>query len=157
VSYIGFATKEIPVSGQTNISISLAEDAAGLEEVVIVGYGTKKKAVVSGSIAQTSGDEIKASPSANLGASLAGRLAGVTINQRNGEPGNDDVNILIRGANTTGDNSPLIVVDGIADRDGLNRLDPEDIESVTVLKDASAAIYGARAAGGVILVTTKRG
>ncbi|MDN5204359.1 TonB-dependent receptor [Fulvivirgaceae bacterium BMA10] len=156
-SYVGYLTEEVEIAGRTTIDFALTPDIETLSEVIVVGYGSKEKAVVSGSITQTSGAEIKTSPSVSLGASLAGRLSGVTINQRNGEPGNDGVSILVRGLSTTGNNSALIVVDGVANRDGIGRLDPDDIESITVLKDASAAIYGAQAAGGVILVTTKRG
>ena len=102
------------------------------------------------------GDEIKKLAAANLTNTLAGKTAGVIANTRSGEPGEDNADILIRGKGTLGSTAPLIVVDGIADR-SFSRLNPEDIESISVLKDASAAIYGARAANGVILVTTKRG
>lgn len=156
-SFVGMKTQEIDVSGKTSIHVVMVEDAIGIDEVVAIGYGSKTRKEITGSVAQTSGTELRTSPAVNLSNSLAGRLAGVTINQRNGEPGRDDATIYIRGINTTGDNTPLFVIDGIADRDNISRLDPEDIESVTVLKDASAAIYGARAANGVILVTTKRG
>ena len=127
-----------------------------LDEVVVVGYGTQKKATLTGSISQVGGDEIKKLAAANLTNTLAGKTAGVIANTRSGEPGEDNADILIRGKGTLGSTAPLIVVDGIADR-SFSRLNPEDIESISVLKDASAAIYGARAANGVILVTTKRG
>src|SRR5690606_15523531 len=103
-----------------------------------------------------SGEEIAVSPSPNVTSSLAGRLPGLVVNQRTGEPGRENLNIVIRGTGTFRDNSPLIVVDGV-ERSLLERLNPDDIESITVLKDASAAIYGARAANGVILVTTRQG
>ncbi|MCG8554200.1 MAG: TonB-dependent receptor [Proteobacteria bacterium] len=157
ISHTGYSTQTVPVQGRRALDLRLTTDAPDAEEIVVVGYGSKEKTVVSGSIAQASGTEILASPSANLGPSLAGRLPGVTINQRSGEPGHDGVSILVRGHNSIGNNSALIVVDGVPGRDWLDRLDPNDIESITLLKDASAAIYGARAAGGVILVTTKRG
>ncbi len=97
------------------------------------------------------------SAAVSISNSLAGRVAGLIVNQTNSEPGRDDARILVRGAGTTGNTQPLIVVDGIANRDGISRIDPNDIESMTVLKDASAAIYGAQAANGVILITTKKG
>jgi TonB-linked SusC/RagA family outer membrane protein len=156
-SFIGFASQEILIGDQKEINVSLKHATKSLDEVIIVGYGSKKKLEVSGSISQVKGEVLKASPSPNLGASLAGRLAGVTVNQRNGQPGSDGVSIQVRGISSMTDSSALIVVDGIANRDGIGRLDPEDIETITVLKDASAAIYGSQAAGGVILVTTKRG
>ena len=156
-SYIGFKTIEQVVGNQTVINVTLQEDATGLDEVVVVGYGTKKRAELTSSIAQVKGVEIKESPAVNYATSLSGRLPGLFINQRTSDPGQEDLNILIRGRGTFGDNSVLVVVDGVVGRDGLSRLDPQDIESISVLKDASASVYGARAANGVILVTTKRG
>jgi TonB-linked SusC/RagA family outer membrane protein len=156
-SFIGFETQEIPVRNQNQINVTLKESVNSLDEVMVVGYGVKKKVEVSGSIAQVKGEIIKASPSLNLGASLAGRLAGVTVVQRNGQPGSDGVGIQIRGVSSITNSPALIVVDGVANRDGIGRLDPDDIETITVLKDASAAIYGSQAAAGVVLVTTKRG
>lgn len=116
----------------------------------------KKKTTLTGSVSSVSGEDIKKVSAANLSNTLAGKTAGIIANTRSGEPGEDGADILIRGKGTLGNTSPLIVVDGIADR-SFSRLNPEDIESISVLKDASAAIYGARAANGVILVTTKRG
>ncbi|MCG8557447.1 MAG: TonB-dependent receptor [Proteobacteria bacterium] len=153
----GHFPQTLPVRGRSTIDVRMATDAAVDEEIVVVGYGSKEKTVVSGAIAQTMGAEIQASPASNLAASLAGRLPGIAFSQRSGEPGRDGVSILVRGKSSMGNNSPLVVVDGVPGRDGLDRLDPNDIASITVLKDASAAIYGARAAAGVILVTTKRG
>ena len=155
-SFVGMKTQEVTVGGKTSINITLTEDAIGIEEVVAVGYGTQKKVVATGSIVSTKGVDLIKSPSSNLANSLTGRLPGVVINNRSGEPGYDDPTILIRGKSTTGNANPLIIIDGV-ERSGLSRLNPSDIENVTVLKDASAAIYGARAANGVILVTTKRG
>ncbi|MDR1555823.1 MAG: TonB-dependent receptor [Tannerellaceae bacterium] len=158
VSYIGYITQEVSVSKEDMLRVILREDMLGLEEIVVVGYGTQKKITVTGSIASASGKDITAVPTTNVSNTLVGRLPGLIAVNAKGEPGYDDANILIRGKSTTGDASPLIVVDGIADRAGsFNRIDPQDIESVTILKDASAAIYGSRAANGVILVTTKRG
>lgn len=157
VSFIGFATKEIAVNNQTTITIVLQEDAANLNEVVVVGYGTQKKLTLTGAISTIKTEEILQTKTANLANNLTGRVAGLTINSRGGEPGSDEIDIVIRGIGTTGDNSPLYVIDGIANRGSFERLNPDDIESISVLKDASAAIYGAQAANGVILITTKRG
>jgi TonB-linked SusC/RagA family outer membrane protein len=167
ISYIGFAVKEVKVGNCTSIIISLERIDSQLGEVIVVGYGTQKKSTLTGSVSQVSGSDVAKSPSPNITSSLQGRLPGLIANQRNGQPGRDDPNILIRGTGTVpvpgGDfnallaaNAPLVVIDGVP-RDGLGRLNPEDIESFSVLKDASAAIYGARAANGVILVTTKSG
>jgi TonB-dependent starch-binding outer membrane protein SusC len=155
-SFIGYVTKEVELGGHTDLSVILEAEVSQLSEVVVIGYGTAKKATLTGSIAAVNGESLKQSPTTNLTNSLVGRIAGLTAIQKSGEPGNDATTITIRGANTLGNNEPLIVVDGIAHR-SLERLDPSDIESMTVLKDASAAIYGTQAANGVILVTTKRG
>ena len=155
-SSIGYKTVEEAVNGRARIDVVLSEDAEYLDEIVVVGYGVQKKATLTGSISAVNGDELKKVSTTNLSNTLAGKTAGVIANTRSGEPGADGATILIRGKGTLGDTSPLIVVDGIAGR-SFERLNPEDIESISVLKDASAAIYGARAANGVILVTTKRG
>lgn len=156
ISYIGYKTLEVPVNGKKALDIILKEDTELLDEVVVVGYGTQKKATLTGSISQVGGEDLRKLAAVNLTNTLAGKTAGVIANTRSGEPGEDNADILIRGKGTLGNTAPLIVVDGIADR-SFSRLNPEDIESISVLKDASAAIYGARAANGVILVTTKRG
>ncbi|QLC65972.1 TonB-dependent receptor [Flavobacterium sp. LPB0248] len=156
-SFVGFKPKEVLVGNLTTINVSLEEDVMSLADVVVVGYGAKKKSEVISSVAKIKGDEVKTSPAANYATSLAGRLPGLFINQRSSDPGQENLDILIRGRGTFGDNSVLIVIDGVVGRDGLSRLDPQDVESISVLKDASASIYGARAANGVILVTTKRG
>ncbi len=156
ISYVGFDTKEIGVNNQSSISIALTQINAAMNDVVVVGYGTTKKATLTGSVVAVQGADLVKSPAMNLSNSLAGRVPGVAVVTRSGEPGNDGSTLLIRGVNTLNDNTPLVVVDGIAGR-GLQRIDPSDVESITILKDASAAIYGARAANGVILVTTKRG
>ncbi len=156
VSYVGYKTLEVSVNGKKTLNINLKEDTEMLDEVVVVGYGTQKKATLTGSVSQVGGEELKKVAATNLTNTLAGKTAGVIANTRSGEPGEDNADILIRGKGTLGSTSPLIVVDGIADR-SFSHLNPEDIESISILKDASAAIYGARAANGVILVTTKRG
>ncbi|WP_145855564.1 SusC/RagA family TonB-linked outer membrane protein [Pedobacter suwonensis] len=157
-SYVGYTSQEQTVGDRTTINVQLSTDTKTLNELVVVGYGTQKKATLTGSISQVKGADLVKSPQPNLSNSLAGRFSGVVINNRSGEPGYDGSNITIRGLATTGSNNVLIVVDGIPGQiGGLERLDPNDIESVSVLKDASAAIYGNRAANGVILVTTKKG
>jgi len=157
-SYMGYQTQEIAVSNQSTINVKLVESAENLSEIVVVGYGTQKKAVVSGAVASVKGAELAKTPTVNLSNSLAGRLPGVTAVQASGEPGYDGSTIRIRGVNSLGNNNALIVIDGVPNRaGGLERLNPNDVESVSVLKDASAAIYGSRAANGVILITTKQG
>ena len=157
-SYIGYQTQEVAVSNQSTINVTLKEDTQKLEEVVVVGYGTQKKVTVTGSVASVSGEELKASPTTNLTNGMVGRMPGVIGFQTADEPGGGGTTIRIRGTNSLGSNDPLVVIDGVPDRDGgMNRLNPTEIESISVLKDASAAIYGARAANGVILITTKRG
>jgi TonB-linked SusC/RagA family outer membrane protein len=155
-SFVGMLKQEIEVGSQTTISVTMAADTIGLEEVVAIGYGTQKKATVTGAISTVKGEELVKNRSSNFAASLAGRLPGLTVNMRSGDPGKESVQILIRGKSTLGNNQVLTVIDGVAGGN-IQELNPEDIESISILKDASAAIYGARAANGVILVTTKRG
>lgn len=155
ISYIGFQNVTIGVKNGT-VNVKLHEDNKTLDELVVVGYGTQKKATLTGSVSQVSGDDLQKVAATNVANTLAGKTAGIIANNRSGEPGEDVASILIRGKGTLGDTSPLIVVDGVAGR-SFSRLNPDDIESISILKDASAAIYGARAANGVILVTTKRG
>lgn len=157
-SYVGYLSQEVAVGGRTMIDLNLESDEKALGEVVVVGYGTQKKVTVTGAVTSLQGEKIIKSPATDITNSLAGRLPGLVVIQQSGEPGYDGATIRIRGQNTLGNNSPLIVIDGIPDRDGgLGRLSPRDIETISVLKDASAAIYGARAANGAILITTKRG
>lgn len=156
-SYIGYTPVELTVGNRKTIDITLKEDAELLDEVVVVGYGTQRKATLTGAVSSVKGENLKAAGVANVSNTFAGRIPGVIATNRSGEPGADYSTILIRGKGSLNDNSPLIVIDGVANRNGLDRLSPNDIESVNVLKDASAAIYGAQAANGVILVTTKRG
>ena len=158
VSFVGMKSQEITVGSKAQIDIVMQDETIGLDEVIAIGYGTQKKETVTGAITQVNTDDISLSPVAKLTDGLAGRISGVIINQRGGEPGRTSTEIFIRGKSTTEDSSPLYVIDGIArDYNGLDRLDPNEIQSITVLKDASAAIYGSRAANGVILITTKRG
>lgn len=154
---IGFINKEVSVTNQTVLEVQLAaEDAKKLDEVVVVGYGTARKTTLTGSVSAIKGKEVLESPATNVSNSLAGRLPGLVAVTGSGEPGYDGSTLRIRGANTLNNNSVLIIVDGTPGR-SLERIDPNSIESITVLKDASAAIYGAQAANGVILITTKRG
>lgn len=159
-SFVGFETREILVTEETNLQIVLKAANAGLNEVVVVGYGTQKKASVTGAIATMKAEEVKDIPVPNLSSALAGRLSGVYVNQRSGAPGYAPT-IRVRSVNTwksTG-NDPLYVIDGIiSDKRLFDAMDYNEVENITVLKDAaSGAIYGARAANGVILVTTKKG
>ena len=156
-SYTGFDSQEITVGTSSTIDVVLEEGKA-LEEVVVVAYGVQKKVTVTGAVVALPGKDLVKSPAVDMSNSLAGRLPGVVVIQTSGEPGYDGATVTIRGTNTLGNSSPLIVIDGIPDRaGGLGRLNQADIESISVLKDASAAIYGARAANGAILITTKRG
>jgi TonB-linked SusC/RagA family outer membrane protein len=158
ISAIGFISQTVAVNDKGPLNITLEGDSKGLSEVIVVGYGAQKKEAVAGAIASVKGADLIKSPATNLSNSIAGRMPGVTAMQNSGEPGYDGSSLRIRGSNTLGNNDPLVVIDGVAARTGgLERLNPVDIESISVLKDASAAIYGARAANGVILVTTKRG
>ncbi|MGI9550534.1 MAG: SusC/RagA family TonB-linked outer membrane protein, partial [Aurantibacter sp.] len=157
-SYIGFVTQEVVAGSDNVVSVQMQEDVQNLEEVVVVGYGTQKKATLTGSVASVGGEALEKSASPNLGAALSGKVAGLFIDTGQAIPGADTPAIRVRGTNTFNNSGALVVVDGIPDREGgIARINPADIESISVLKDASAAIYGARAANGVILVTTKRG
>lgn len=151
VSYIGYSSKEVPVGSKTSLNIKLSEDTEQLDEVVVVGYGVQRKSSVTGSIAAIKGSEISKVAASNVGSTLAGRLPGLIAYNRGGEPGSDNATLNIRGFG-----SPLVIVDGVEVRD-FQKMDPNDIESFSVLKDASASIYGARAGNGVILIKTKRG
>lgn len=157
-THVSYTTKEVPVNGHSIVNADLVSVDKNLGEVVVTGYSSQKKATLTGSISVVKGADIVKSPQPNLSNALSGRFSGVIANNRSGEPGYDGSAITIRGLATTGNNDVLVVVDGVPGQiGGLERLDPNDVESVSVLKDASAAIYGSRAANGVILVTTKRG
>lgn len=157
-SFVGYSPLEIPIAGKSVVDAKLNVENTALTEVVVVGYGTQKKATLTGSVSEVKGTEIVKSPQPNLSNSLAGRFSGFVANNRGGEPGYDGSSYTVRGFASTGNNDVLIVVDGVPGQvGGLERLDPNDVESISILKDASAAVYGSRAANGVILVTTKRG
>ena len=157
VSYIGFSTIEVPIDGQTSLNITLEESAAGLDEVVVVGYGVQKKINVIGSISQVSSEDIENRPVTQASQAITGQMPGVTVIQRSGRPGQSGGDISVRGVGSFGATpNALVLIDGIAGT--LNDINPDDIASISVLKDASsAAIYGARSANGVILITTKSG
>lgn len=156
-SYIGYKTQEVSLDGRTDIQVTLSEDAEQLEEVVVVGYGVQKKSSLTASVASVSNKEIVKTMSSNVASTLQGRMPGVDIVQQAGVAG-ADVNILVRGAASFGATEPLYVIDGAFSNNGLTSINPNDIESIEILKDgAAAAIYGSRAANGVVLITTKRG
>ncbi len=157
---VGYVTQEVVVQGKTSIAIKMQEDQTMLNDVVIVGYGQKKKVTLTGSVSSISGKDIKQSPSPSLQNTLAGRITGFSSQQRSGQPGNDGATFNIRGVSSyTGNNNPLIVVDDIEfTYDQFSSLNANEIESISILKDASTtAIYGIKGANGVVLVTTVRG
>lgn len=157
ISYIGHVTKEVPLSGQKVYNVTMSENSKALNEVVVVGYGTQKKATLTGSVSMIEGDEVlKGRAASNVGTALQGAIPGLTITRTSSRP-TSNPKISIRGGISVNSSDPLLLIDGVdAYLWELNYLNPNDIESVSVLKDAAASIYGARAAGGVILVTTKR-
>ncbi|MGB8492613.1 MAG: TonB-dependent receptor [Bacteroidales bacterium] len=157
-SFVGMKTQEILPEGRTQVDVVMAEEAIGLEEVVVIGYGSQKKVNLTGSVASISDTEFQSKPISQSSQALAGLLSGVTVSQGSGRPGYDASSVIIRGMGTfsSAGNSPLVLVDGLAS--SLDDVDPNSIQSISVLKDAaSAAIYGTRAANGVILITTKQG
>ena len=155
-SFIGYAVQEVPVNGRSVIDVRLVEDVQSLDEVVVVGYGTQKRANVTGAVSTVSGDAIAQRPLTNTAAALQGTTPGLSIMHGGGAPGEENLTVRIRGVGTLNDSNPLVLVDGI--EQSLSTVEPQNIESVTVLKDAaSSSIYGSRAANGVILITTKRG
>lgn len=156
-SFIGYAFEERIVGEQSVIDVDLTPDITSLDEIVVTGYSEKSKATLTSAVSTVNGRELARNPAPNLTSSLAGKLPGVIANVRSGQPGSDDAVFYVRGKGTLGNSEALIIIDGIPNRGTFSRLSSNDIESITVLKDASAAIYGARAANGVILITTKRG
>ncbi len=163
VSYIGYSTQEINAAGRTNLTVTLQPDQKSLEEVVVIGYGTQRAEAVTGSVASIRGEAIREVPSANITQALQGRVAGVEMTQNSSRPG-AGMQIRIRGTRSlntdpnSGQDAPLVVLDGIPFSGSINDIDPSSIRSIDILKDASAtAIYGSRGANGVILVTTFRG
>lgn len=160
VSYVGFLPQEITVGNQRTINVVMREDAQGLDEVVVVGYGTQRKSDITGSVATVDPDKLKDRPVSNFGEALIGQMAGVQIQQISGQPGSEGLLVRVRGtASITQSSDPLYVVDGFPMEDGAFRLvTPSDIESIQILKDASStAIYGSRGSNGVVIITTKKG
>src|SRR5690554_47127 len=165
-SFIGFETQTIAIGGRSVIDVTLAEDMTSLDEVVVVGYGTQRKIETTGSIASVNADELTQTPIANIAQGIQARVPGVQITQNSGAPGGN-ISVRIRGTNSiSGTSEPLYIIDGVQISNGggitsvspLSTINPNDVQSIEVLKDASStAIYGARAANGVVLITTKRG
>ncbi len=157
-SYVGFQSREIKVGDRTSVNITLIESAEGLEEVVVVGYGSVKRTDVTGAVSTVNSEELTALPTSDVQQALKGRASGVRVVQNSGQPG-ANVQIQIRGGNSyLGDNNPLYVVDGFPIVGSISFLNPSDIQSIDILKDASAtAIYGSRGANGVVMITTKKG
>lgn len=154
-SFIGYSNQEIPVGDKTGIDVKLAEDVFGLDEVVVTGYGVQKKSDLTGAVSSVTGEQLSKLPAVNIDQALQGQAAGVNITQKSGRPG-EAVDIQIRGVSSINGTQPLVIIDGITG--DINNLNPADIASIEVLKDASsAAIYGATGGNGVILVTTKKG
>jgi TonB-linked SusC/RagA family outer membrane protein len=157
VSFIGYTSQEVTVGTQTSVAVKLLPDLTNLDEVVVVGYGTTTQKELTGAVSVVNGKDLAALNPQRIEQALQGQVAGVQISSASGSPGGA-LNIRIRGLSTNGDNAPLILVDGVPySDDGLAALNPSDVESINVLKDASAAIYGVRAANGVVIITTKQG
>lgn len=156
ISYISFIKQEVSINGQTNLNIKLKEDVSSLDEVVVIGYGTQKKELVTGAITQVKGEDLEKRNAVNALQALQGQAAGINITSTSGQPG-EGFNVIIRGIGSTKNNTPAYVVDGIITND-ISYLNNADIETLSVLKDAaSAAIYGSQASNGVVLITTKKG
>lgn len=156
ISYIGYLAQSIPVENKSFFQIILKEDTQKLDEVVVVGFGTQKKVNLTGAVSAVSGDQLSGLPATNVANMLQGKLPGVSITAETGQPGREGTSIRIRGVGTMNNSDPMILVDGL--ESSMNDVNPNDIENISVLKDAAAAsIYGTRAANGVILITTKRG
>lgn len=158
ISYIGMKTQEIAVKGQKRLNITMESDSQLLDEVVITGYGSTRRGDLTGSVVSVKSEDLMQTPTSDVALALAGRVAGVQVTQSEGAPGSS-ISIRVRGGiSITQSNEPLYVIDGFASEDGMNNLDPAEIESIDILKDASStAIYGARGANGVVVITTKKG
>ncbi|QEK50874.1 TonB-dependent receptor [Pedobacter aquae] len=162
VSFLGFTTKEIPAAGRTNISITMEESSNAMDEIVVTGYGQKKRSEIIGSVATVTGEELMDIPAPNIAGALRNRIAGVGVSEASGRPG-AGIRLNVRGSSASSNlfgvtDEPLYIIDGITvAAENFENLDPSMVETITILKDASAAIYGASGAKGVVLVTTKRG
>lgn len=153
--YLGYKTAKLELGSRTNFTVKLEPDRKVIDEVVVVAYGTQKKVSVTGSVASVGNTDLKRAPVSNFSTALSGRLPGLTVTQTSGQPGAEKVNMKLRGVSTTGDSSPLILIDGVP-RDDLSSLDANEVENVTILKDAAATgVFGVRGANGVIYVTTR--
>lgn len=156
-SFVGMTPREVDASNLSQLNVTLESDTEELEEVVVIGYGVKKKVDLTGSVSVVSGAALNNAPVIGVDQAIQGRVAGVRITQSTGQPG-EEVFVRIRGVGTIGNNDPLYIIDGVPTKDGMNIVSPSEIESISILKDAaSAAIYGARSANGIILITTKKG
>ena len=157
ISAIGFVTQEVVLQGRTTVDVALKTDVKALEEVVVLGYTSQKKAGVTVAVSQIDQRDINSIPVTGVAQIMQGKAAGVAITQATGAPG-ENISVRIRGVGTINDNDPLYIIDGVPTKDGINQISPNDIESINILKDAAAAAtYGARASNGVVIVTTKRG
>ena len=160
-SFVGMKTMEVTIGNQTQINVTMAEESIGLDDVVVVGYGVQKKATLSGSIVQVKGDEVlKGKATQSVATALQGTIPGLVITRTSSRPGNEGIDITLRGGISVNEDAsnPMIIIDGVeAFEWELSQINPNDVESVSVLKDAAAAIYGTKAGGGVIMITTKRG
>ena len=156
-SYLGYTTQDVLVAGRSEVNIKMSTESQVFDEIVVVGYGSSRNKELTGAAAKVKGEDIEKLNLSRMDKALQGQVSGVAINTNSGSPGGSS-SIRIRGLSTFGDNDPLILVDGVVyDSEGLNALNPNDIESINVLKDATAGIYGVRAANGVIIVETKKG
>lgn len=164
-SFVGMQSQQVILNNQTSINVTLKAETIDLDEIIAVGYASQKKANIVGSVTSISGDAIASIPASDISNAISGRMPGAIVIQESGEPGQGEARIMVRGRSTLGSDdadddrastAPLVVIDGIPGR-SLSEVDPVDVESISILKDAAAAIYGAQAANGVILVTTKRG
>lgn len=157
ISYIGYLAQEVKTAGRNSVSVSLLEDTQALEELVVVGYGVQKKVNLTGAVSTIQyGEELENRPITNASQAISGQIPGVWVSQNTGQPGSDGARIRVRGWGTLNDSNPLVIIDGV--EGDLSTINPRDIESISVLKDAaSSAIYGSKAANGVVLVTTKGG
>lgn len=155
ISFIGYQTQEIAINGKYSIEIYLKDDSRSLDEVVVVGYGTQKRGHLTGSVSTVTSKDLLKAPMQNVSNLLSGKISGLTSIQSSGKPGADNSALYVRGLNAFSGNSPMVIVDGVAR--SMDNVNPNDIESISVLKDASAAIYGVQGANGVILITTKSG
>ncbi|WP_405296590.1 SusC/RagA family TonB-linked outer membrane protein [Algibacter sp. Ld11] len=158
-SYIGYVTKEITVGSKSKIDVTLESDVAALDEVIVVGYGSAKKETLTGAVEQIKAEAFEDLAVGSPALALQGRTPGLVVTRTSSRPGNEDVNFLIRGSSSVNGIAPLIVIDGVPaiNSSSFNDMNPNDIESISVLKGGSASVYGSRAAGGVVLVTTKKG